>query len=209
MTQADATARPYHHGDLRLALIEAAEAWMRARSSWGFTLRELARELGVSHNAPYKHFPDKTALLVGVGERAFRRLGERLTTTMSAVDPDDSLAMIEAAAVAYVGFAVDEPAAFRLMFGEELANCTQPDFRQAADTAYAAITEAVTRGVSEGELRADVSATHAATAWALVHGLGFLLIDGRLQPDKVGTTPEALTRIVARTLIEGLRATRH
>ena len=198
-------ARPYHHGDLRLALIEAAEAWMRDRADWAFTLREIARNLGVSHNAPYKHFSDKGALLTVLGERAFHRLGTRLSAEMKGIAPDDTMTLIEAAALAYVGFALEEPAVFRLMFGEELSRCEDAGFRDAADGAFGTLKTVIARGVASGQLRADVGGGHAATAWAMVHGLSLLLIDGRLSPQDTGSTPDHLIRISARTLIDGLR----
>jgi AcrR family transcriptional regulator len=205
MTGSDsAPPRNYHHGDLRLALVEEAETWMRRQGGWGFTLRELARTLGVSHNAPYKHFEDKKALLTALGERGFTRLAERLEREMSASDQDDIPTLIEAAAVAYVGFALEEPAAFRLMFGEELAGCDEPTFRGAADGAFSRLSEAVARGVRTGCLRPDPNGGHAVSAWALVHGLSLLLIDRRLRPLDPGPAPDALVRAVARTLIEGL-----
>lgn len=198
------TTRPYHHGDLRLALIEAAETWMQTRADWAFTLREIARNLGVSHNAPYKHFVDKGALLTVLGERAFDRLGARLSAAMTGIAVDDTRSMIEAAAVAYVGFALAEPAAFRLMFGEELARCEDAAFRRSVDGTFGALTDVIARGVAAGHLRADIGGGHAATAWAMVHGLSLLLIDGRLRPQDAGSTPDQLVRVSARTLIDGL-----
>ena len=70
--------RPYHHGDLRRAIIETALDMLRTEKDWQFTLREVARRAGVSHAAPYKHFPDRTALLVELAMIGFDRLREAL-----------------------------------------------------------------------------------------------------------------------------------
>ena len=205
MTPAAHVLRPYHHGDLRLALIQSAEVWMAERGNWSFTLREIARSLGVSHNAPYKHFVDKAALLAVLGGRAFDRLSERLAQETERVDPDDSFKRIEATAVGYVAFAIKEPAAFRLMFGEDLARCDDPLYRHSAQSAFALLAGVIEIGVARGELRADPYDTHAATAWALVHGLSLLIIDERL-PHVEELASDNLVVAAARTLIDGMRA---
>lgn len=194
--------RPYHHGDLRLALIEAAEGILRDAGAWSFTLREVARAAGVSHNAPYNHFSDRTALLAAVAARAFDRLGAALDREIAGSGPDLD-ARIEAAAVAYVGFGVAEPAAFRLMFSADLAGCEDPAFRTAMARAFAGISDLMAEGARTEVLKIDPAGINAATAWALVHGLTHLILDGRLTV--VALDPPTLARSAARTLLDGLR----
>ena len=79
----DTTDRPYHHGDLRRALIETAMGMLHEDKGWQFTLREVARRAGVSHAAPYKHFPDKAALLAEMALLGFDRLRQATMTAKS------------------------------------------------------------------------------------------------------------------------------
>ncbi len=111
--------RPYHHGDLRRALIEAALALVTEEQDWAFSLREVARRAGVSHNAPYNHFPEKRDLLGAVAAAGFEALRERMRTAVAGVTSPP--AALLASAKAYVNAGVENPALYRLMFGPALA----------------------------------------------------------------------------------------
>ncbi len=111
--------RPYHHGDLRRALIEAALALVTEEQDWAFSLREVARRAGVSHNAPYNHFPEKRDLLGAVAAAGFESLRERMRAAVAGVaSPAEALL---ASGKAYVNAGVENPALYRLMFGPALA----------------------------------------------------------------------------------------
>src|SRR5438067_201005 len=164
-TMATATAR-YHHGDLRSALLRAALDILAEHDVPGLTLREVARRAGVSPMAPYRHFTDKDALLAAVAEQGFRKLEQRLTDTPHA----DPMADLVAQGAAYVRFACDEPALYRLMFGPFLRRFEDhPGLMEAALTAKAALTRAVAAATpqSSEQMRADV----ALACWSLEHGL--------------------------------------
>ena len=197
MTISTATAR-YHHGDLRAALLRAALDILAEHGVPGLTLREVARRAGVSPMAPYRHFDSKDALLAAVAEEGFRRLAQRLGDTPHA-DPMDDLV---AQGMAYVRFACDEPALYRLMFGPFLRRFEDhPGLMEAALTAKAALTRAIaaaTPAASE-QVRADV----ALACWSLEHGLASLLVDGRLSTGKT-MAPEALAARLSRVLHEGV-----
>ena len=107
--------RPYHHGDLRRALIRSALEVLSEAGVAGLSLRAATRRAKVSAMAPYRHFADKEALLAAVAEHGFQQLGARFATaTATAADPRAGLAAL---GVAYVLFARDEPSLFKLMFG--------------------------------------------------------------------------------------------
>ncbi|MGO6907326.1 TetR/AcrR family transcriptional regulator, partial [Rhizobium ruizarguesonis] len=107
--------RPYHHGDLHRAIVEAALDVLSESQSTEFSLRELARRAGVSHNAPYKHFADKRELLAAVSAVGFELLAKRMADATKELDsPRERLAAI---ARAYVCGGVNNPALYRLMFG--------------------------------------------------------------------------------------------
>ena len=118
MQQQIATGRrnTYHHGDLRRALIDAALRLIAAEGAGSFTLREVARRARVSHAAPYRHFPDKMALLAAVAEEGFRALRERLLAVGAGLS-SEPLRHLQTLGVEYVRFAVEHPAHFQVMFG--------------------------------------------------------------------------------------------
>src|SRR5271165_5831849 len=115
----DDRPRAYHHGDLRRALLHAAEDVLATEGLNGLTLREVARKAGVSHNAPYNHFADKAALIAAVVEDAFKLFGHSLRQAYDET-PGTPLDKVMALGSAYVRFAVDHPPLFRIMFRPEL-----------------------------------------------------------------------------------------
>ena|SRR5205085_3196279 len=163
----------YHHGDLPAALLRAAGRTLERRGIGALSLRETARRAGVSHNAPYRHFPDREALLAALAAEGFAMLGERLRGK-----PGREMGE------AYVRFALEQPQRFRLMFGGALPIAKYPQLSTAAKAAYQALIAAF-KDLPRPELA-------AAAAWSLVHGLSHLLLDGHFTaPD-----PESFVRDV-------------
>ncbi|WP_445394207.1 TetR/AcrR family transcriptional regulator [Stenotrophomonas maltophilia] len=196
----DVQNRPYHHGDLRRAIIETALDMLRDDKNWQFTLREVARRAGVSHAAPYKHFPDKTALLVELAMIGFDRLREALVEAQPEA-PRSLLEEITPISLAYVAFGTANPALYRLMFSAEEGQSVGMHLDQRALAVFEVVLDMLERGQAAGIIRERPVRGQAATAWALIHGLTLLAIDGLLVPEKVG--PEPLGAAIA-TLVEGL-----
>ncbi len=121
----------YHHGDLPAALLQAAGRTLEKRGIAALSLRDTARRAGVSHNAPYRHFPDREALLAALAAEGFATLGERLRGK-----PGREMGE------AYVRFAREQPQRFRLMFGGVLPIAKYPELSTAAQAAYQALVEA-------------------------------------------------------------------
>jgi AcrR family transcriptional regulator len=199
-------AAPYHHGDLRRALIETALAMVTEEGNWNFTLREVARRAGVSHAAPYNHFADKAALLAEVAALGFQALRRELEE--AARRPRSSRQALIGIAVAYVRFGVEHPAHYRLMFGPEIAEKERyPVLQQASDATFAALTTTLERGQTAGEVRPGSVRDQGLVAWSLVHGLTTLLIDQRLSFLGVSTSEaERQARSAGAALFEGLSA---
>jgi AcrR family transcriptional regulator len=195
----------YHHGDLRRALVEAALALVTEEQNWDFSLREVARRAGVSHNAPYRHFPEKRVLLAALAAAGFEALRARLAS--AAAEAEGPEAALVAIGVAYIRFGTENPARYRLIFGSVLlapGTGMPAVVAEAGAAAKAVLADVVARGVRAK--RFAVSAETQAeqerlvlTAWSLVHGLTMLLIDGLA--DDGPSIPET----VARTLLDGMR----
>lgn len=176
MSQAGGT---YHHGDLRAACLRAARELLEEDGSAGLSLRAVARRAGVSATAPYRHYADRDALVSAVAAQGYRELAEHLAAAHPSPTAPDELAAV---AVAYVRFALERPALFRVMFAEP---CDPHSEERVAATA--AISEYV-RGIVRGAFPGADAETLSTTVWALVHGLAFLHLDGKLDT----STPEVV-----------------
>ena len=184
--------RPYHHGSLREAMLAAAERILERDGISGLTLRGAAREAGASHAAPKNHFGDLSGLLSELAAIGFVRFRDAMLA--EAAGSADPVARMRAAGRGYVRFARANPGLFLLMFRSEKLDMQRPALRKAADEAIAVLAGAA-GGPAPAELTLDQAARMAA-AWAGVHGLAMLLIDGRLgavlQRLPVGVTEDAL-----------------
>jgi AcrR family transcriptional regulator len=182
----------YHHGDLRAALLRSAIELLEAGGESELSLRAVARRAGVSAAAPYRHYEDREALISAVAAIGYQDLAQRLTAAHPSPSTPDELVSV---AIAYVQFALDRPALFRIMFSEP---CDRDnDERIAATEAVSLYVKAIAERVFPG---ADTDAL-ATAVWALVHGLAFLFLDGKLD----APTPEA----VAARITAAIRALLH
>lgn len=195
--------RRYHHGDLRRALIDTAAAMLAEEDGPRFTLREVARRAGVSHAAPYKHFPDKAALLAELALGGFDRLGAAMRAAVVAPGPRAFRREFLAIAKAYIDFGTANPALYRLMFGAGAESARDVHLNARALAALAVVHEFLGRGQQQGIVRRQALAGQAAACWAQVHGLTMLAIDGLLLAEKVG--PDAVDTALA-VLLEGIEA---
>lgn len=169
---------PYHHGDLRQALLAAARVVLRERGAEAVSLREVARAAGVSHNAPYRHFPSREALLAALAQSGFEDLHRRLEAVAPA---------LPALGQVYLDFATTERASFLLMFGSVPQKSAFPDLAAAACATLTVLDEAVTaRSGGNGPFSPST-----LRAWALVHGLAHLVADGQLSLEAATAALEA------------------
>lgn len=196
----DTPNRPYHHGDLRRAVIETALDMLLEEKGWQFTLREVARRAGVSHGAPYKHFPDKAALLAELAMIGFDRLRESLSAAKPKA-PKTLRDEITPVAHAYVAFGTDNPALYRLMFSAGEEKAAGMHLNERALAVFDVALEILRRGQAAGSIRKRPIEGQAAAWWGLVHGMTMLAIDGLLVPEKVGSAP---LDAALNTLVEGL-----
>lgn len=205
--KAEPKVERYHHGDLRRALLDAALEMVTLEGAGALSLREVARRAGVSHAAPYRHFPSKEALIAAMAEEGFRRLHAAMRERSAPHGADPGRGFLEAG-VGYVLFAVENPAHYRVMFSGLLGDgAAFPALECEAGAAFELLIQALTACQQAGLVRAGEPAELAVAAWSGVHGLAMLLIDRQLAP--TGTGPEqaeALARFVTGVLAQGLQA---
>jgi AcrR family transcriptional regulator len=169
--------KPYHHGDLRQSLISEGLRMLGERDADSLSLRELARAVGVSATSVYRHFPDKEALMTALALEGLAQLGAAQRTASEAVG--GGAAGFRETGRAYVRFALANPALFRLIFASPalLVGGVKSDLgSEAHDLLQANAAAAAARGGGKPEVQ-------AVQAWALVHGLAMLMLDGQVAVD--------------------------
>jgi AcrR family transcriptional regulator len=169
----------YHHGNLREALLAAAEERLERQGLESISLRAIARDSGVSHAAPRNHFGSLAHLLSALAARGFRRLADRIRLARLEEGTDVRRAL-HGAGRAYVDFALEHPGLFSLMFRNERLDRSAGELRDAS----AALLDELRAlsGAESWDLLSPRVARNMALAWAEVHGLAVLLLEGRLKP---------------------------
>lgn len=196
------TSPNHHHRDLGTALLDEAAAMIAQGGVASVTMRALGRRLGVSRGAPYRHFASKEALLVAVAAAGFNRL----TTRLQAVDaaaPGCGVERLRRLGEAYVRFAVEHPAHYRLMYGREaLTRDEVPTLRDAAVRLFDEMVEVIRAHQKTGNIKRQDPHTQAYVAWSALHGLASLWIEGQiLATDDI----EGLIRQTTTTVLDGMR----
>lgn len=196
------TARRYHHGDLRAALLDAAEAELAARGVEGFSLRSVAKRAGVSHAAPAHHFGDVNGLLTALAAEGFRRFlaTQHARESQAASDPRSQ---VLASGFGYVEFAMRWPAMFRLLFSSSRPDFEDADLANAATAAFTHLVDGVRRMTGREPWTDPDTMSEVATLWSVAHGTADLMASGRMA---VAVAPEgpardrAILRMLSRAL---------
>lgn len=181
--------RPYHHGSLRDALLNAAERTLRAQGQDELSLRELARQIGVSHAAPRRHFRDRQALLDALAITGFERLGAKLEAAIEAAD-DDFASRLHDAVGAFVRFATQDAALLELMFSTKHRDGAE-EVREAATAAFSTLPGLIEQGQAEGLLAAGTSTRAGIVLLATVQGIATLINGGMVEAERLDELVDA------------------
>jgi AcrR family transcriptional regulator len=192
--------KPYHHGNLRAALLERAERTLSDEGTRGLSLRGLARDVGVSHAAPRRHFPDKQALLDALAEDGFERLGADLGQAIENAPGESFAERFTAMARAYVRFATEHAALLDLMFAAKQRPEAE-DVRAAAERAFAQPLALVADAQARGEVvRGDPQGV-ALVAWAAIQGFASMAAEEMFDDGAI----DELVGVAVERLMLGLR----
>jgi AcrR family transcriptional regulator len=175
--------RPYHHGNLRTALLQQAERTVRERGVRDLSLRELARVLGVSHGAPRRHFPDRQALLDALAEAGFARLGAELRSAVDGAG-EDFQARLQATASAYVRFATRDAALLELMFAGKHGEQSGA-LNEAAERAFSVMLELIEQGQADGALERGEPERVGLVLFATIQGIAALVTGGMVHAEQI------------------------
>jgi AcrR family transcriptional regulator len=192
--------RPYHHGNLRRALLDQALITIRAEGVEGLTLREIGARVGVSRTALYRHFADKRALLAAVATEGFTTLRQQLVAAWE--EGGRGRGAFDSMGVVYIRFAVANPAHYRVMFGGFVdQHAAEPELGAEAAGAFQALVDALAALQRDAIVRDDDTMQMARFVWSVVHGVAMLGIDGQLpEPGAV----EELMRYALERLHSGI-----
>jgi AcrR family transcriptional regulator len=195
--------RTYHHGDLERALVDASIALIAKKGADAFTLREVARQVGVSHAAVYRHFADKAAMLEAIAVEGYHQLAERLRAVIAHVPRAHVERRLLAIAVAYAMFALEQEPRFRVMTRPRREERRSPKLDAAIDAALGVLIGVAKEGVDAGLLRKAPPVDHAVRVYVFAYGYASLFLLGRLRvrPDKV----ESYLRSLMAPLVASLR----
>ncbi|MBZ9714309.1 TetR/AcrR family transcriptional regulator [Deinococcus multiflagellatus] len=181
MSSSRGSARPYHHGLLRQELLTAARTLLAGRPAAELSLREVARQAGVSHAAPYHHFSDRHALLLALGEVCMTEFV--VAQEQAAAAPPTPLARLVALGEAYVGYAAQHPHAFTLIFDPQV--CPPGSVSPLApliERNQTLLARLLAEAQASGDLQTAQPEVVAQGLWATVHGLAHLVMSGHLPP---------------------------
>ncbi|GAA3505000.1 TetR/AcrR family transcriptional regulator [Streptomyces prasinosporus] len=189
--------RPYHHGNLRTELLDAAERSLRVHGVEQLSLRDLARDIGVSHAAPRRHFADRRALLDALAESGFVRLGAKLRAAVDEIDDEDDLpARLHAFASAYVQFATENAALTGLMNSSKHRPGATA-VAEAAAAAFGQIRDLIEEGQARGELEKGDPEDIGLVLYATVLGITSMLNSGMIEPGRLeGLVDTAVTQFL-------------
>jgi AcrR family transcriptional regulator len=193
----------YHHGDLRNALLQAAERLLQERGVGGFSLRDVARAVGVSHAAPYRHFRDKGSLLRALTGRGLERLRAALAEAVAG-QRGPELSLIAATRV-YLQATVQDPGMTRLMFGGVIPAQEDDDITLRLGSVREVLVGIIKAGQAVGAFRDREPQELALVAWSSMHGLAMLIDSAALDVEPDNTEQlDGLARSVAQTVLYGI-----
>jgi len=198
----------YHHPDLRAQLVESAVAFLKKNRAEDLSLRGLAREIGVSHMAPYRHFSSKEDLLAAVIEEGFVRLTGMFDEVISQKDQSYK-AVFTNLGKAYLQFVAKYPDHARLMFSGIACDPEKhPKARVAGQEAFARLIDSIQRGINEGYLsKKDNPYMQGLMVWSAVHGTAMLMIENQL--NMIEGVPDfqidAFAEFMSERLLRGLK----
>jgi len=201
------TDKPYHHGDLHGEILCAACELLEENNIASLSLRAVAKKVGVSHTAPYRHFKDKESLLAGIAAQGYDELGSQLADAVKS-HPGDPAAQLQEAGHKYLQYSIKCPQCTQLMFAGILpCDDTYPELKASGESAFNGLKTIIEEGQAQGVFKEGDIEMLALTAWSGIHGLTLLAIGGNL-PDilSIPVDLRELTTNLTTTMLEGLKA---
>jgi AcrR family transcriptional regulator len=192
-----ASPRPYHHGDLRLALVDATTRLIEERGLEAVSMREVAKMVGVSPGAPFRHFANRLALLTAVAEQAMDRLVIEIDKATGAVERNDPIQLFRAIGVGFLRWAISNPTHFQVISNRSIIDFEASSLRCRNAAIQARMTALMAEAAASHRLSPGDPGRHQIAGRALVYGLARMYVDGQfpswnLSESEAFTTCEAI-----------------
>lgn len=194
-------ARPYHHGNLRESLLKAADKALEKGGQQNISLRELSRQLGVSHTSPRRHFADKQALLDALAVRGFKQFDEALARAVSNQQGESFETRLTRLARAYVNFALKHPALLMLMYEAKHRSDAPRELIEASEKAFARAPATFAEAQAAGEVAPGDPSRMTILVFASLYGLISISTNGKFK----GMTLDYLAGELIEQMIVGFR----
>ena len=200
----------YHHGNLRQALMDTALIHIRQAGAEKLSLRAVARDLGVSQSAIYRHFSDKNALLTAIVSQGFEMLGSAMKAAANDyhAEPVESLRRV---GQTYIKFAYSHPETYRLMFGMRPHEMESEELKVSSTEGYCVLSEIIQAGIEQSLFLQMPEEQLSLSAWSFVHGVASLAIDGQITRNPViqdGEINSGLIDNLCSIMMQGFLATK-
>ena len=203
MSRSKTKTTAYHHGDLRNTLIETGLKVLTEQGEQALSMRKLAKQAGVSHNAPYMHFADKEALLAAIAEEGFHILTNAVDTAVSTTE-GDWYQQLQNGSWAYVNFALEHPSHLQVMF-RSFDHEKYPSLIEASTNALTRLQQIIDEGQQLKMVKDGNSRQLATCVWSLLHGMATIMAGGKMPPVVIGeAAPEQLVHQFVDLLCQGL-----
>lgn len=199
--------KPYHHGDLRQQLLDAAQELLEENNIASLSLRAVAKKVGVSHSAPYRHFKDKESLLAGIASVGFKELASQLSKAVN-MHPEDPATQLQESGFRYMTMAIKKPQCLQLMFGNILpCDDSYPELNSSGELAFSGLKKIIETGQSKGVFRQGEVELLALTVWSTIHGLCLLFISGHVEDTvSLDINIKELTSSISDILLSGIKS---
>ena len=196
----------YHHGDLHSEILRVARVLLEENNIASLSLRTVAKMIGVSHTAPYRHFKNKEGLLAGIASQGYEELTEQLKAAVDS-HPNQPALQLEEAGRRYVQLGLISPQCTQLMFGGVLPRDDRyPEFKVSSERAFDSLKKIIKSGQSNNVFKNDDPQILALAAWSGIHGLTMLLISGSIQEKIIMDVDlKPLISAITSTILTGLR----
>ncbi|WP_420430819.1 TetR/AcrR family transcriptional regulator [Hyphobacterium sp.] len=192
----------YHHGDLRAALLKAADHLIATRGTGAVSLREVAREAGVSHGAPAHHFDNKSGLMIALARDGWERMIQAILDGIDRDKPANGPDLLECVGSAYVHFAVANPGRFEVMFRRDLYDLSDAGYLASGESSWVFLSDTIKQCIEENFAAPEDNEILSVIAWSMVHGLSTLWISGRLKSRFRDSDITALNKAANRKLTD-------
>lgn len=198
--------KPYHHGNLKAALIEKALEIIKEEGVAALSLRKAARRVGVSHAAPAHHFGDLSGLLGAVSRKGFELLLQKMDNVEKEIFSSDPMGLLKRVCLSYINFALEHTCYFKVMYNSRLTeDAARRELDQGNQKVYRRLANCVMKCQKSGSIKAGNPMHMGIFVWTSIHGYATLAVDGQMRPDDTQPMDSDIKAVIIGMISAGLQ----